>query len=412
MKPLLLLVLLCSAATSLAATGRATLHGTILDAKGNPLPGVTVMVYHAGVKTGYSIYCPSCYVDCGKRVLTDAHGNFQINDLAPDLWFTVLAARDGYVPKLTKAIDPAKDPAPTLKLDAAPSPTDFSGVVRGRIVDARGSPVRDAVITPTGVMQGASSDYGTIPGLQPIAVTNRHGEFEVSYDKPTPKMLLQVEARTLAPKFAVLETGPERHSITLSDGATITGRLIANGKPVPNAQVGLIPKGRGGFGDKLTVIGNPYDEIRIGTDGKGRFTVTNVPAAVDWYVYAKMASVSGQGATIPVEVKVDRDGQYLTAPDLQLKPGYSLKGTVLLSDQKPIPPGMHVSVSSNTVWDTQTTDLGADGRFEFVNLPVGDYEIWASVKGYDEKDPNAQPVPVSVKSDIHGYTITLYPRAR
>jgi uncharacterized GH25 family protein len=412
MKPLLLLVLLCSTAVSLAATGRATLHGTILDAKGNPLPGVTVMVYHAGVKTGYSIYCPSCYVDCGKRVLTDAHGNFQINDLAPDLWFTVLAARDGYVPKFTKAIDPAKDPTPTLKLDAAPPPTDFSKVVRGRVLDAHGSPIPDAVITPLGLEVDGNSMYGSFEGLQPIAVTNRQGNFAISFNKATSKMMLTIEGRAFAPKVLVMPSGPERHSVELFEGATITGRLVIDGKPVGNAQIGLIPLHRGLFQNHLKILGDPYDEIRIGTDDKGRFTVTNVPAAVDWLVYAKMASVSGQGATIPIEVKVDRDGQYLTAPDLQLKPGYSLKGTVLLSDQKPIPPGMHVTVSSNTVSDTQTTDLGADGRFGFINLPVGDYEIWASVKGYDEKDPNAQPVPVSVKGDLHGYTITLYPRAR
>ena len=33
-------------------------------------------VYHAGVKKGYSTYCPSCYVDCGKRNITDNQGMF------------------------------------------------------------------------------------------------------------------------------------------------------------------------------------------------------------------------------------------------------------------------------------------------------------------------------------------------
>src|ERR1039458_8868276 len=102
MKALLLAAILCSAAALPAATPRATLTGTVLDANGNALADVTVMVYHAGVKTGYSTYCPSCYLDCGKRVLTDAKGAFEIKDLAPDLWFTLVAARDGYGSKPNK----------------------------------------------------------------------------------------------------------------------------------------------------------------------------------------------------------------------------------------------------------------------------------------------------------------------
>jgi hypothetical protein len=29
------------------------------------------MVYSAGVKKGFDLFCPTCYVDCGKRAVTD-----------------------------------------------------------------------------------------------------------------------------------------------------------------------------------------------------------------------------------------------------------------------------------------------------------------------------------------------------
>src|SRR5664279_604791 len=120
MRVLLLAVILSSAASLFAAPPGASLTGTVLDSNDKPLAGVTVMVYHAGVKVGYSTFCPSCYVDCGKRAITDVKGTFEIKELAPDLWFALLAARDGYVPKITQPIDPAKVPTVSLKLAAIP----------------------------------------------------------------------------------------------------------------------------------------------------------------------------------------------------------------------------------------------------------------------------------------------------
>jgi hypothetical protein len=71
---------------------------------------------------------------------------------------------------------------------------------------------------------------------------------------------------TLLEFLVVLETGPNRCSVTLTDGATIVGRLVQNGKPVPNAQIGLIAQDHGGFGGDLKPIGNPYEVVRIGTE--------------------------------------------------------------------------------------------------------------------------------------------------
>ena len=67
----------------------------------------------------------------------------------------------------------------------------------------------------------------------------------------------------MATKLIAVPTGAARETITVSDGALIRGRLVNHGNPVAGAEVGLIAQNRGGFGDKLKVIGNPYEEIRI-----------------------------------------------------------------------------------------------------------------------------------------------------
>lgn len=53
-----------------------TLTGKVTDVAGKPIEHATVMVYHAGVKNGYSTFCPSCYADCGKRTFTDVTGTY------------------------------------------------------------------------------------------------------------------------------------------------------------------------------------------------------------------------------------------------------------------------------------------------------------------------------------------------
>ena len=98
------MALLCTPVS--AETPRASLSGRVLDASGKPLANSTVLVYHAGEKVGYSTQCPSCYRDCGKHVLTNEQGEFRIDSLAPELWFTLLALRKGYVPSLAEKLDP------------------------------------------------------------------------------------------------------------------------------------------------------------------------------------------------------------------------------------------------------------------------------------------------------------------
>ena len=63
MRAFLLAAILCFTVSLSGATTRPNLTGTVVDSDGSPLAGVTVMVYHAGVKVGYSTFCPSCYVD-------------------------------------------------------------------------------------------------------------------------------------------------------------------------------------------------------------------------------------------------------------------------------------------------------------------------------------------------------------
>ncbi len=101
-------LLLASSCLCSVAETKPALSGRVLDADGKPIAHATVMVYHAGVKVGYSTYCPSCYRDCGKRVTTDHNGDFNLASLAPGLWFTLLVVQEGYTPVISAKLDPDK----------------------------------------------------------------------------------------------------------------------------------------------------------------------------------------------------------------------------------------------------------------------------------------------------------------
>jgi len=399
----------CFATATLAVgSPRLTVSGKVIDSVGQPLGNATVMVYHAGVKIGYSTFCPSCYEDCGKRTRTDAAGFYTFTKLNSDLWFELLIVRDRYAPAFVKVADSTNGMAPTAVLTLRTPITDPATVVKGRVIDAAGNAVPDAVVNSVGVEVDKGSLFGTIAGLDPLAVTNDNGEFELVYAKPAKRMLLSVEARTLAPKFAALDIGPERQTIELARGATIRGRLMQDGKPVGNAEIGLIGQRRGGFGPQLTIIGTPYSELRVGTQEDGSFTLSNVPVQTNWYIYAKMDSVASRGATEPKACATTRPEETVNVGEIQLRPGYHLEGKVLLSDGKSVPEGMRVIITSERVPDNQTAILDKSGHFDFPGLPQGIYSISPAVTGYSLPDGQSE-VEISVERNLNDFVISLNP---
>jgi hypothetical protein len=235
--------------------------------------------------------------------------------------FELLAVRDGFQPTFIKKVDPLSQSAPTAVLILRLATTVPEKVVRGRVVDDHGLPLRDSVVQPVGLSSNEYPDgtpsksevslYGTVNGLDPIAITDDKGEFEIASERPALAMLLKFETRGFAPKLQALPTGMDRKTVVVSSGAVVRGRLVDHGTPVAGAEIGLIPRDRGGFGGNLKIIGEPYEEVRVGTQADGSFVLADVPTPVSWYVYPKMESLSGAGAAQPVECDTKRIGEIL-----------------------------------------------------------------------------------------------------
>ena len=385
---------------------RATVTGKVTDADGKPVDKATVMVYSAGVRKGYSVFCPTCWVDCGKRTTTDAEGNYKISNLDPELVFDLLVMRDGYSSMHVRKVDYEKGPAETAALKARTSPEDSKQYVRGQVVDAHGRPVRDALVEQQGVTYRGPEGrvmtrFGGVQDLiDALAVTNEKGDFEIAFSKPAVSMILNVQPRGMSAKLFTEPTGEDRKVLTVTDGATIRGRLVRDGKPVANAEIGLSTHSRRS--------GTVLPELRVGTKEDGTFAITNVPAGRVYYLYGKMESLAGQGlAGELVECETKDDGQEVDLGDVQVKAGYTVHGRVVLNDGKPIPPDMRVNLFHDRAFDSQSVPLGSDGRFEIKGLAGGVYELMPSVRGY--RLPEGSTGEVLVHRNLENLVFTLEP---
>jgi hypothetical protein len=192
--------------------------------------------------------------------------------------------------------------------------------------------------------------------------------------------------------------------MAVSRGATIRGRLVQFGKPVPDAEIGLINKERH--------PGEHFPESRIGTQPDGTSLFANVPTRNGWFVYAKASSILNRGATTPVSCRTSRDDEVIDLGDIKIQAGHRIRGRVVLTDSKSIADGMQMNIGSLEAWDGQSAPLPPDGRFEFRNLPSGEYHLSPGVKGYrlSDKNPNlAWTIEGRISSDIDNFIILLDP---
>ena len=200
-------------------------------------------------------------------------------------------------------------------------------------------------------------------------------------------------------------------TIRMTAGATLVGRLVRDGKPVAGAVVGLVQANRGIF--------NYVGDTSIGTDEHGGFTFRNVHSDDDYFVYGLMGTMKDGGAVTAKAVRVGGEGATTDVGNLPVVRGHRIKGQVVLSDGKAIPPKTRLLVSREDAWDSVRVELGADGRFELSGLPTERYTLSVSLRGYhisrknhsiDEQNPVW--LAGTIDRDIDTLKILMEPGAR
>ncbi|MEJ1960970.1 MAG: carboxypeptidase-like regulatory domain-containing protein [Gammaproteobacteria bacterium] len=398
-----ILFTLFSAAPAFAVPGRTTATGVVNDPSGRPLVNATVVIYSAGVRTGYSVFCPTCYVDCGKRTATDSDGRFSIGGLDDELVFNLLIVKSGYSPQWVRTVDPLKGEVPAATVAVRASVDDPTRVVRGKVLDSGGAAVPYALVEEDGatfLRDGQlMTAFGSMSGGDKFSVTDESGEFEIANAVSAKTLILRVSGRATAAALFVATPGAERKTFAVGSGVTVRGRLLKNGKPVQSTELGIVTLRR--------ESGATFPEQRVATDGKGRFEFTNVPVNRVWDLYPKMESLAGRGAMAPIQFATDHDDEVVDVGDIKLEPGITLSGRVELDDGRPVPSGTRVLVQSGEGWDAQNVIVGEGGTFTARGLFPGGYLITPSVKGYRPSPGFADEV--LVKRDVSNYVLRLVP---
>ncbi|HYV28049.1 MAG TPA: redoxin domain-containing protein [Candidatus Eisenbacteria bacterium] len=363
-----------------ATSPRPDLTGTVKDSEGKPLTHANVFIYTAGPKEGVGILCPSCYADCRKRTTTDSDGRFKIESLDSTLLFRILVVAKGKEPKFVPKVDPAVKPL-EVALKPAKEGLKPEQQMKGRVIDPQGKPISGAVVNIRGVSRGESTRFGGNEDLDQIAVSDDEGTFVINGQDSFDAVGVEVEAPGYAKGiFPHLATGGKVHELKLTDGVSVKGRLLKEGKPMPGVEIGVSGVER----EASVYIGN----YSVGTDKDGKFALVNLPPNHSYYIYGKMASLGAKGALAAIRKDAGSDGSVLDVGELKVMPGFKLAGQIHLTDGKPVPPKTRVLLSLDEAWDSVQTQADSEGRFSFSGVSSDSVSLSARIKGYRLSERN------------------------
>jgi uncharacterized GH25 family protein len=361
---------------TMPADAGTDLTGRVLSSDGTPIAKASVIVYTARPRVGTSVYCPSCYPDCGKSRASGRDGAFTVKGLDDSLYFDLLVVATGYEPTFEKKVDPARGP-----IELRIAPRDDNRIVRdrailGRVIDDQGRPVVGATVEPTGFHQGDRSSFGHYPGTDPIAITDETGAFAFMTAQSSGSWDLRIRARNLAPAvFFELPVGAPTADFRLAAGTTVTGRVLRDGAALAGVDVVLQQVNQ-------TNGGTSYGNEQLATDENGRFTFVNVTPGQDYWVYGTLSSFRRYGVASSVRISVGDTASLVNVPSIDTRPGHRISGRARLSDGKPVPPGTRLTIARDPMGGAAIVPLDSLGRFATEGIPSETVYLMLRVPGY------------------------------
>jgi hypothetical protein len=377
-------LLLAMLAWNTVGAEKPPLVGVIRGSDGKPLPDARVFVYTAKPRVGAGITCPSCYPDCGKGARTSVDGEFEIPSVDPELTYRLIVLAKGHRPMFITNADPTGAAVKAKLREAKFGEVPLENQTYGKIINESGKPVSGATIEVSGVKKGTSTRYGgTSSTIDSMAVTDDNGEFVINGSEPFDSVTVTIDGPRVAKRRVWLDGG-KSHFIRMDAGVTVTGRLLNDGKPVPNVVVAMATQER-----ESSVFMRGFE---VATDRDGKFNLEAVPADNRYFLYTKMADMRPLSLALPLQsVKSGTFGSKVELGDLVLKPAHRLRGRIVLEDgSEPLPPKTRIHLSREDAWDYGDVTVAEDGTFEFKAVPAESIGLSVRVPGcrVSGKNPN------------------------
>jgi uncharacterized GH25 family protein/peroxiredoxin len=354
---------------------RPDLTGRVEMDDGQPAKA-TVVIYSATANKGARRTKHSSFSDDKKRAKTDANGDFKIPSLDPKLVFRVLIVSDGCRPQFVNKVNPADGPlyVSMEKRDISKVPPNRT--VRGRVLDAKGTPIEAACVEAAGATyEDGHTEFGNIQGVDPLAVTDAKGEFVLTSSAVFSSLQLKAEAPGLAPKIvASAAAGGAVNDITLTEGARVTGRVLNHGQPVTNISLSAESTDR-----NIEVYMGPFEAT---TDEEGRFTLEHLPPNYAITLTGDRDSLKPYGTLEPQQITTGPDGSSQETGDWPVTPGNRVAGTLVTSDGKPVPRNTRIEGGVGDAWEGLETKPDQNGHFELTGIPKGKLMLRINAPGY------------------------------
>ena len=265
-------------------------------------------------------------------------------------------------------------PKPDIKLRRISSFDSKSPSIRGRIITADGHPVVGAIVIRIGTeFPGGRSAGGSLEDA--VSITDNDGRFTQVWPigaKPPDAAHTAIAARfrVSAPDLActttdVLDAVAQEHTITLTPGATITGR-IERPKSTPGALRVVAQLSNDQASDSQRAL------FEAAVDDTGSFNIPHVPTGVELRLYALTYDHRITGASDSRQVPKLDPGQSFDAGPVILADGVTVSGKLLQDETgEPMKSEHRVHLSQPGTLFHWDSPVAPDGSFTFEHIPIG-----------------------------------------
>jgi protocatechuate 3,4-dioxygenase beta subunit len=365
---------------AIALRREATIGGTVVDEKGNPVAGARVAIprdFGGGRRMrmmGRSSFAPV-------ETETGPNGAFSLRRLPPSSGLTVQASKADYAPaRLTgirlKTGENVKGVSLVLKRGLG---------AQGTVVDAEGRPVAGAEVRAVRVEKGRRGFAVMMTGAgreKADAVSDAQGAFRLGGLEAS-RYRVSAEKEGLVqrtPATLDVADGAENRvaPIVLEVGAAVAGTVRnVRGEPIPGADIFAATDG-----------GNSND---VATDAAGKFRFAGLSAGKPVMIFASASGFAlKQANAVPpaedVSIVLDTTG--------------AVRGRVEDAESKSVMTDFSVSRSESRasggqavmgyfMGDQPRTFHSPDGTFELAEVPAGSWTIRAEAPGYRPAEVSA-----------------------
>lgn len=338
----------------------AEIRGRVLDAKGRPVSGVSVLGERPDEDPAFPSGITLHPCAARERTDTDAEGRFTFAHLEPGRYTLRVQTADRTGGEIREVEAPAGAVVDGLEIRLGPT-----GLTVRVINDLDARPVRAAQVSVVVEKMYLLEDEPQIRRQ----TTAANGIARLP-DLPEGTLWLQISRDGFAPSLEKLELalGEWREvGVRLPPGGTLAGRVLdETGQPVPDAEVGVWQE------SSTSSEGYPPESLeertrQTRTDARGRFGLRDLVAgeAEVWVRHPSFLPLRTRSTVLA--------GQRVEAGPLVLRRGATVTGTVTDPDGRPLA-GVRLTGGSSPV----TT--GADGSFTLTGLEPG--VLRAEADGY------------------------------